>query len=80
MAAPMMSAMSFESVSYAPIEDENSYDEMTNTELACLVKGIYEVMESIDESIDNGHENAENLVEAKEFLADVLSDIKASQQ
>jgi len=34
----------------------------------------------IETSIDDDHENAENLVEAKDFLEEVLVDIKAARQ
>jgi uncharacterized repeat protein (TIGR01451 family) len=61
-------------------EETDPYAEMSNTELAWFVKGIFEVIDSIETSIDQDHENAENLLEAKEFLEEVLSDIEASRQ
>ncbi len=80
MAAPLMSTMSLESASVKPVEEEKVYTQMSNSELVPLVTGIHEVLNSIEDSIDSGHKNAENLVEAKEFLEDVLSDIEASRQ
>lgn len=80
MMAPMTEAMSFESAIVEPVEEVDPYAEMSNPELAWFVKGIFEVIDSIEMSIDQDHENAENLLEAKEFLEDVLSDIETSRQ
>jgi hypothetical protein len=80
MEMPMESATTLESTSIEAFEETNPYAEMSNPELALFVKGIFEVIDSIDTSILEDHENTENLTEAKEFLEDVLSDIKASRQ
>jgi hypothetical protein len=83
MMAPMLvpsEAEGMESTSIESYEEVDPYAEMSNPELALFVKGIFEVIDSIDISIQEGHENAENMTEAKDFLEDVLSDIKTSRQ
>ncbi len=61
------------------LEYQDPYADMPEPELALFVKGIHEVIDSIEVSIDQGHENAENLLEAKVFLEDVLADIRAAR-
>ncbi len=63
-----------------PIEEEKTYTDMPDSELFPLVLGVYEIIDSIEIFIENDHENAENLFEAKEFLEEVLADIKASRE
>lgn len=60
--------------------EEKTYADMSNSELVSLVVGIRDIIDHLEVSIDEDHENAENLVEAKDFLEDVLLDIKASRQ
>ena len=80
MMGDSMMAMSLDSTLAASVEEEKTYAEMTDFEVNSLVVGVYEILDSIEISIENGHENAENLLEAKEFLEEVLADIKASRE
>lgn len=75
MAMPLMENVILES----PVE-LNSYDTMSSTEFVLFVKGIYEVIDSIETTIDQEPTNAEDLRDAQEFLKSVLSDLKASKQ
>lgn len=56
------------------------YAEMPTGELSLLAVGIYSVLDSVDTALVEGHENADNLLEARDFLEDVLLDIQASRQ
>lgn len=77
----MMESMSMEwSAEAAPAEVEPDYADMPITELVSLVSALHEIIDSIDLSIEENHENAENLIEARDFLGSVLSDIQAARQ
>ena len=73
----MMGAMSPESTT---IEEEMTYADMPISKLAPLVIGIHDIIGYLEISIAEDHENAEKLTEAKDFLEDILTDIKASRQ
>ena len=77
MVEPMAATMSVESTAIEPVEEEKSYADMPDSELVPLVMGIHEIFGILETTIEEDHENAENLAEAKDFLEDVLSDIKA---
>jgi hypothetical protein len=49
-------------------------------ELSSLATGIYSVLEAIDVTLVEGHENTDNLMDAKDFLENVLLDIEASRK
>ena len=74
----------FEASSYAEsdlhVEPDNSYADMPIGELISLVTGIDGVLEYIDTAIANDDENMENLLEIKDFLEEVIADIKAVRQ
>lgn len=72
----MMESMSME----VPAEVEPNYADMPLPELVSLITAVHEIIDSIDLSIEENHENAENLIEAKDFLIQVLSDIQEARQ
>ena len=76
MMAPTSMAVSTEII---PTQTEPDYANMPTSELVSLVLAIHEIIDSIDLSIEENHENAENLTKAKDFLESILSDIKAAR-
>jgi hypothetical protein len=60
--------------------EENPYTQMPLGELSSLATGIYSVLEAIDVTLVEGHENTDNLMDAKDFLENVLLDIEASRK
>lgn len=73
-------SISFESAAFEPVEEVDPYAEMSVSEVVSLVVGIHDIINILEISIEEDHENAENLYEAKEFLEDVLSDIAVSRE
>ena len=51
--------------------------ERSAAELASIAEGIYDMIEYIGTSIEEDHENAENLYDMKTFLEDVLMEMQA---
>ncbi len=81
MSEPLFAeTISFESAAFEPVEEVDPYAEMSISEVVSLVVGIHDIIDILEISIEEDHENAENLLDAKEFLEDVLSDIAASRQ
>lgn len=84
MATPMMSSMSMEltatETTVETADTETDYANMSIPKLVSLVVGIHDIIDILEISIEEDHENAENLCEVKEFLEDVLSDIAASRE
>jgi len=66
----------FEALSKEP---EPEQIELSTPELVSLVEGIYAIIEYVDTAIEEGHENAENLYEMKDFLEEVLLDLQADR-
>jgi len=64
---------------YEP-EPEPEPVERTTAEFVSFVEGIYDIIEHLDASIEQDHENAENLCEIKTFLEDVLRELEAERQ
>lgn len=81
MAMPLES-LSAESGFAVPVEleAENPYADMSTAEVVSLVQGVYGVLEYVNTAITEDNENTENLLEIKDFLEDVLADIRASRQ
>jgi hypothetical protein len=79
MSMPMMETMSFETVAIEQAEEVNPYAAMSTAEVVSLVVGIHDIIGILETAIEEDHENAENLTEAKEFLEDVLADIEAAR-
>ena len=79
MMAMPMETMSFENT-FESVEATDPYTEMSSDEVVSLVVGIHQVIDHIEISIEENHENAENLIEAKDFLEDVMADIRASRE
>ena len=61
-------------------EAENPYTDMPLGELSSLATGIYSVLEAIDVTLVESHENTDNILDAKDFLENVLLDIEASRK
>jgi parallel beta-helix repeat protein len=63
-----------------PVSTETSLDpaSIPTRELGSFVTGIREVIDQIETTITEGHENTENLLEMKVFLEDVLREIEAA--
>ncbi len=78
MSSPML--MSIDSTIAKSTEEETKYTDMPNSELALLVKSIYEIIDHLEIRIEEDGENAENALEMKDFLENVLNDIKASRK
>ncbi len=53
--------------------------ERTTAQLVSLMEGIYSIIEYVETAIEEGHENAENLCEMKDFLEGVLQDLQAER-
>ena len=62
------------------VESEDPYAAMPMPELVSLVMGIDAVLDAADTAIAEDPENMENWLEIKDFLEEVLNDIKASRQ
>ena len=54
----------------------NPYSGLTNTELSVLVQGIYELEDSVQEQLDSGCEDSEDLTEILDFFDDILLEIQ----
>jgi uncharacterized repeat protein (TIGR01451 family) len=80
MAAPMMEPMSFEDAAFESVEETDPYAAMSSDEVVFLVVGIHHVIDHIEISLEKDHENAEKLTEAKDFLEEVLADIRAARE
>jgi len=79
MMVPM--AMSSMSMAFEPMpEPEPTPNERSVAETVSFVEGIYGMIEHIDTSIEEGHENSENLYEVNDFLKDVLLDLQAERE
>jgi len=63
-----------------PVTTEPDYANMSISELVPLVTAIRDIMDLLNQSIAEDHENAENLIEARGFLKSVLSDIAEARQ
>jgi len=73
-------SISFESAAFEPVEEVDPYAEMSISEVVSLVVGIHDIIDILEISIEEDSENAENLLDAKEFLEDILLDIEASRK
>jgi len=71
--------MEIEPLFAEPVE-ENPYIDMPIAQIASLVMGIDAVLDAVDNLLAENPSNTENLLEIKDFLEDVLNDIKASRQ
>ena len=84
MATPVMSSMSMElTAAKTTIETADTppdYAAMPTAEIISLVTGIDAVLDEVDIMLSENSENTENLLEIKDFLNDVLSDIKTAKQ
>ena len=76
----MMMPMGFMSMAYEP-EPEPAPEpvERSIAETVTFVEGIYDIIEYLDTSIEEDHENAENIYGMKTFLEGVLQDLQAER-
>ncbi len=76
-----MTTMAFTASTLSYVEDtsdeyESPYSGLTNSELAELVIGIYELEDAVQEQLDTGSEDSENLTEILDFFDDILLEIQ----